>query len=54
MMKLAHRFMQDQRGASAIEYALIAGFLSIIIVATVQGFGSNLKGKYTRVENALN
>ena len=47
MTKLAHRFLKDQRGATGIEYALIAGFLSIIIVGAVSGLGSNLKAKFT-------
>ena len=33
----------DERGATAIEYALIASAVGATIAATVFGFGSNLK-----------
>ena len=36
------RFWQDKSGATAIEYALIAGFVSIIIVVAVRQVGTNL------------
>jgi pilus assembly protein Flp/PilA len=45
VMKFAYRFLQDQRGATAIEYAAIAVFLSIVIVTVVTGVGSTLKIK---------
>jgi pilus assembly protein Flp/PilA len=37
------RFFDDERGATAIEYALIAGGIAVAIVSTVWGVGSNLK-----------
>ena len=49
-MKIAYRFLQDQRGAAAIEYAAIAVFLSIVIVAVVTGVGSTLKIKLMGVQ----
>jgi pilus assembly protein Flp/PilA len=49
-MKLPYRFLQDQRGATTIEYAAIAVFLSIVIVAVVTGIGSNLKTKLMGVQ----
>ncbi len=54
MTNLALRFLKDDSGATAIEYALVAGFLSIVIVGAVQGLGSNLKTKYTTVQSVLN
>ena len=40
------------RGQS-IEYALIAGFLSILIIAGVNGIGTTVKGTFNSVANAL-
>ena len=40
---LVHRCLADERGATAIEYALIAAGVGATIAATVFGFGSNLK-----------
>jgi pilus assembly protein Flp/PilA len=49
-MKLPYRFLQDQRGATTVEYATIAAFLSIVIVAVVAGIGSTLKAKLMGVQ----
>jgi pilus assembly protein Flp/PilA len=48
------RFLRDSRGASAIEYAVIASSVSIMIVATIVGLGANVKGFYTTVAATLN
>ena len=48
------RFVRDERGATAIEYAMIASGVSIVIVATIVGLGANVKGLYTSVATAMN
>ena len=53
MTKLFTRFMQDQSGATAIEYGLIAAGISIAIVAVVNGLGTNLNNKFTSVNTSL-
>jgi pilus assembly protein Flp/PilA len=53
MSILFERFIRDQRGATGIEYALIAGFLSIAIVTAVGALGSTLNGTFTTVSTAL-
>ena len=47
------RFFSDESGATAIEYALIAGGISIAIVAVVQTIGSTLNTTFTSVQTAL-
>jgi pilus assembly protein Flp/PilA len=47
------RFLRDENAATAIEYALIAGGISIAIVATVQGVGSSVNAMFTSVSTAL-
>jgi pilus assembly protein Flp/PilA len=47
------KFVNDDRGATAIEYALIAGGISIVILVAVQGIGSTLNGSFTSVQTAL-
>ena len=47
------KFRYDEAGATAIEYALIAGLLSIAIVAAVQTIGTNLVTRFTTVATAL-
>lgn len=54
MMKFAYRFLRDQSAATAIEYAAIAGFLSIVIVTAVAGLGSTVKAKFMSVQFVVN
>lgn len=44
--KLASDFLRDDSGATAIEYALIASGISIVIVAAVIGIGGSLRGRF--------
>jgi pilus assembly protein Flp/PilA len=53
MTKLFVRFLNDESGATAIEYGLIAAGISIAIVAVVNGLGTNLNAKFTSVNNSL-
>ena len=53
-MSMLHRFLKDERGATAIEYGLIAAGISVAIIAVVQGLGSKLNTTFTSVQNALN
>ncbi len=53
MPSLLRRFLVDQSGATAIEYALIATGISMAIIVVVQGLGLTLKGKYGEVSDAL-
>lgn len=50
---LLRRFLHDESGATAIEYAMIASGVSIAIVGTVAGLGTAVKGFYTTVASAL-
>jgi pilus assembly protein Flp/PilA len=47
------RFLRDEGGATAIEYALIAGGISIVIVLVVQNIGTNVAGSFTKVKDGL-
>ena len=40
------RFIADERGATAIEYAMIAGSICVAVAATVFGVGSQLKTNF--------
>jgi len=53
MRKLMSRFLKDQSGATAIEYAIIAGGISIVIVAAVNGIGTTLSGKFTSINSSI-
>jgi pilus assembly protein Flp/PilA len=52
------RFVHDQRGATAIEYGLIAGILAIGMLLAFTFFGGSLSGMFnmvaTKGSNAMN
>ena len=47
------RFLKDERAATAIEYGLIAGSIALVIIATVNGLGSKVKGTLSNVANNM-
>jgi pilus assembly protein Flp/PilA len=53
-MSLVTKFLNDESGATAIEYGLIAAGISVAIIAVVQGLGTKLNSTFTTVKNALN
>jgi pilus assembly protein Flp/PilA len=46
MTDLVKRFLQDQSGATAVEYGLVAAGISVAIIAVVQGLGSRLSAAF--------
>jgi pilus assembly protein Flp/PilA len=53
MQKHLKRFVRDETGATAIEYALIAAGISITIVAVVQSIGTKVTSDFSSVQTAL-
>jgi pilus assembly protein Flp/PilA len=48
------RFLTDRRGATAIEYGLIAALISVAIIVIVFSIGQGIKNTlYTAIGNAL-
>lgn len=47
-------YVADQDGATAIEYGLIAGGISLAIVAAVFAFGDDLEGVFNAIASAMN
>jgi pilus assembly protein Flp/PilA len=47
------RFLKDERGATAIEYGLIAAGIALAIIAAVNGLGSTLNTKFTTLNTSL-
>ena len=52
-MPLIARFLTDESGTTAIEYALIAAGISIVIIAAVQSLGDIVAALFTKVADAL-
>lgn len=53
MKTLAASFVKDASGATAVEYALIAGLLSIVIVLAAATLGDNLEASFDRVADRV-
>lgn len=53
MSKLIGRFLHDERGATAIEYGLIAAGISLAIIAAVNGLGTTLNTKFSSINTSL-
>lgn len=47
------RFMNDEEGVTAIEYALIASLIAIVIITAVGNTGTGVKETFCKVVNAL-
>lgn len=54
MKQLMGNFYGDESGATAIEYGLIAGLISIVIIVAITAIGTRLNAKFTSISNALN
>jgi pilus assembly protein Flp/PilA len=52
-MKAIRRFLADESGATSIEYAIIACGIAVVIVAAVNGLGTNVNAKFTAMNTAL-
>ena len=48
-----HLLRRDETGATAIEYALIAALISIVIVVSATSIGTQLGKTFTAVKNGL-
>ena len=47
MKNLLARFVKDESGAAAIEYALIAGLIALAIVGGATALGTAIDGKFS-------
>jgi pilus assembly protein Flp/PilA len=47
------RVLRDRRGATAIEYALIASLISVAAIVSFNALGTNVSSKYDLVDNNL-
>jgi pilus assembly protein Flp/PilA len=53
MKALVQRFANDESGATAIEYGLIAAGISVAIIAVVNALGGQLKNTFSSVSGQL-
>jgi len=53
MLRVLWRFLKNDRGATAIEYGLIAAGIAVAIIAVVQSLGTQLNTTFSSVSSAL-
>jgi len=53
MQNFVTRFMNDESGATAIEYGLIAALISVGIIAAATSLGDNVAAKFNTVSTAV-
>jgi pilus assembly protein Flp/PilA len=53
MRPMISRFLDDQSGATAIEYCLIATGIAFAIITVVQGIGPQLNTRFTAISTSL-
>ena len=54
MKSLFTRFVREENGQDLIEYALLAGFISLAVVTIVQTIGTDLTTLYSNVDAQVN
>jgi pilus assembly protein Flp/PilA len=47
------QFLKNEDGATAIEYALLASFIALLIIAAVRGVGTKVSTVFTEIGGAL-
>jgi pilus assembly protein Flp/PilA len=53
MTNLIQRFWNDEEGATAIEYGVIAGLIAVGIVGVLTTLGDQLKAAFEAISKAL-
>jgi pilus assembly protein Flp/PilA len=47
------KFMQEEEGATAIEYGLIAALIAVVIITALIAVGSSLNTTFTTIEAGI-
>lgn len=53
MTKTLKRFINNESGATAIEYGLIAGIMATILITVLGTFSTSIGGVFTRIGTAM-
>lgn len=52
-MRKFFQMIRDDKGATAIEYGLIAALIAVAAIAAMQGLGQSLNQTFTNVSTAM-
>lgn len=53
MSRFLAAFARDDSGATAIEYALIAALVVVVLVTSITALGNKLSGVFNNVSNSI-
>ena len=53
MMKHVMHFVQEQEGATALEYGLLAALIAAVIIGAVQTLGTTISTTFTNIEASM-
>ncbi|WP_199724956.1 Flp family type IVb pilin [Noviherbaspirillum saxi] len=53
MMEMIKKFIRDEEGATAIEYGLLAGLISVVIITAVTNVGVELDRIFDLIDTEL-
>lgn len=53
MSKFVTRFLNDESGATAIEYGLIVALIAVVIASIVTTLGGSLKATFAKVDGKV-
>jgi len=51
--QMVHRLVEDTRGVTAIEYALIAGLIVIAAISAITSIGTKVLARWTSLNHSL-
>ena len=54
MKHLVSRFLADESGATAVEYALLAALIAVAIIGGATLLGTNINSKFNDIATSLN
>jgi pilus assembly protein Flp/PilA len=52
-MQFIRKLIKDKKGATAIEYGLIAALIAVAAITAMQGLGTSLNRTFTNVSTAM-
>ena len=52
-MQFIRKLIKDKKGATAIEYGLIAALIAVAAITAMQGIGTELNSTFTNVQEGL-
>ena len=54
MKNLLKRFIKNEKGATAIEYGLIAALIAVVLITAATSVGTSLSNKFNTVATSIN